>query len=134
VSNDTQPITNDTSVALLNQKIEMMHGDFIEMKSVLKDLTVAINKLALVEERQAEFRRLLELGTTAMEEFKTRLSEVEKAVPDLVRELLDKLNTRVIALETAAPDSKRTSAWVDRVFGAAVTVVTVMLLREAGVL
>jgi len=39
---------DDAAFAVLAHKVEAMHSDFGEIRSVLRELTSAINKLALV--------------------------------------------------------------------------------------
>lgn len=77
---------------VLAVKLDMLHDDVIEMKTALNELSKAITKLALVEERQAKTAEALERAFKA----------------------ISKIEDRISALEQAAPKTKETSTWVDR--------------------
>lgn len=81
-----------TDANVLAAKLEMLHGDVVDVKKALTELSKAITKLALVEERQAQTAEALERAFKAIGKIEDRLS----------------------ALEQSAPKSKETSAWVDR--------------------
>ena len=83
---------------VLTVKIDMLHSDVVDMKTALNELSKAITKLALVEERQAQ-------TADAMERAFKAIGKVE-----------DRLST----LELTMPKTKETSAWVDRFILAAV--------------
>lgn len=102
----------DASLAILNHRVEALHNDFLEMRTVLKELTVAINKLALVEERQTQFADAQERA------FK----------------LIGKIEERVTALEQKTPALLRTNIWVDRAVLAIITVVFLFVAKKVGLL
>ena len=77
---------------VLAVKLDMLHDDVIEMKIALNELSKAITKLALVEERQAKTAEALERAFKA----------------------ISKIEDRISALEQAAPKTKETSTWEDR--------------------
>ena len=77
---------------VLTVKIDMLHSDVVDMKTALNELSKAITKLALVEERQAQTADAMERAFKA----------------------IGKIEDRVSALELAAPKTKETNAWVDR--------------------
>jgi len=86
---------------ILAVKLDMLHSDVVDMKTALNELSKAITKLALVEERQAQTAEALERAFKAISRIEDRLS----------------------ILERSAPKSKETSAWVDRfIFGAVMAV------------
>lgn len=101
-----------TALAVLTHRVETMHSDFTEMRVVLRDLTVAINKLAVVEERQGSFAEAQERG------FKT----------------LAKVEERLSLLEKRVPENDRVRSWVDRVATAAVGVVLLFVLKATGLI
>lgn len=93
------------ALGLLAQRVESLHGDFAEMRSVLKDLTEAVTKLALVEERQAQAAQAQERMFKALEKEQDRREALER---------------RVATLERAEPLQRQTSKWVmAMVWGAA---------------
>jgi len=65
----------------LTTKLHTLHADVSEVKSVLKDLTSAITKLALIEERQGVTNAALERAFVALNRVEMRLTELEKLVP-----------------------------------------------------
>ena len=77
---------------VLTVKIDMLHSDVVEMKTALSELSKAITKLALVEERQAQTADAMERAFKA----------------------IGKIEDRISALELAAPKTTETNAWVDR--------------------
>ena len=78
--------------SVLSVKLEMLHSDVVDVKTALNELSKAITKLALVEERQSQTAEAMERAFKA----------------------IGKIEERLVALEQAAPKSKETSAWVDR--------------------
>jgi uncharacterized protein YecA (UPF0149 family) len=62
-------------------KLMSLHDDVYEIKSALKDLTSAITKLALIEERQTVTNTALERAFVAISRVETRLFELERAAP-----------------------------------------------------
>ena len=92
-------------------KLDMLHSDVVDMKTALGELSKAITKLALVEERQAQTADALERAFKAIGKIEDRLS----------------------TLEQAAPKSKETSAWVDR-FVFAVVLITGFIGTKLGLL
>jgi hypothetical protein len=77
---------------VLTVKLDMLHSDVVDMKTALNELSKAITKLALVEERQAQTADAMERAFKAIGKVEDRLSK----------------------LELTAPKTKETSAWVDR--------------------
>ena len=99
--------TND----VLNERLNALHGDLSEVKSALAQLSAAITKLALVEERQSQTAAALERA------FKT----------------IDKIEQRVKAIEEANVTHKATSIWVDRGITAAFAIAATIILRSLGI-
>ena len=97
---------------VLAVKLDMLHSDVIDMKTALGELSKAITKLALVEERQSQTAEALERAFKAIGKIEDRLS----------------------ALEQAAPKSKETSAWVDRFILGVVVAVTGFVGTKLGLL
>lgn len=93
------------------QRMEHLHDDVGEMKSSIKDMTSAIIKLALIEERQSHISGQLE-----------RTSFV-----------LDKLDARVDVLEAAAPLQKQASLWVMTGVWSAAGILALVILKSLGI-
>jgi len=88
----------DATIAILGHKVDALHQDVGEMKSALKDVAMALNKLTLVEERQSHSNA-------------TQKRMIEK---------LDGLESRVDALEKADVKHGQAATWVmNAVWGAA---------------
>jgi hypothetical protein len=101
---------NEESV--LTVKIDMLHSDVVDMKTALNELSKAITKLALVEERQAQTADALERAFKAIGKIEDRLS----------------------ALELAAPKAKETNAWVDRFILALIVAIMGFIGTKLGIL
>ena len=93
-------------------RMESLHSDVGEIKAALKDLTQAITKLALIEERQAQASLALERAFVAM----------------------SKLEDRVQELERSEPAHSRTSEWVDRAVWSTAGVAAMFVAAKAGLL
>lgn len=86
-------------------KLDMLHSDVVDMKMALGELSKAITKLALVEERQSKTAEALERAFKA----------------------IGRIEDRVSMLEQSAPKAKETSAWVDRfILGALVLIISII--------
>lgn len=101
-----------SDASVLTVKIDMLHSDVVDMKTALSELSKAITKLALVEERQAQTADAMERAFKAIGKIEDRLS----------------------ALELAAPKTKETNAWVDRFILALVMTVAGFIGTKLGVL
>ena len=79
-------------VSLLSARLQTLHTDVSDIKGTLKDLTQAINKLALVEERITNAVAAQERSFKAIE----------------------KLEERIDALERSQVTTDNTNKWIDR--------------------
>lgn len=91
-------------------KLDALHDDITDIKLVLKELTVAINRLAIVEERQSQAADALERAFTALE----------------------KIEIRVTNLEMVSVNSKQTNDWVGKAVWAGMAVLVIFVLRKVG--
>jgi hypothetical protein len=101
-----------TESSVLTVKIDMLHSDVVDMKTALNELSKAITKLALVEERQAQTADAMERAFKAIGKIEDRLS----------------------ALELAAPKAKETNAWVDRFILALIVAIMGFIGTKLGIL
>lgn len=101
-----------SDASVLTVKIDMLHSDVVDMKIAVNELSKAITKLALVEERQAQTADAMERAFKAIGKIEDRLS----------------------ALELAAPKTKETNAWVDRFILALVMAVAGFIGTKLGFL
>lgn len=65
----------------LDKRLEVLHNDVSDMKAVLKSLTSAVTRLALIEERQSQAAAAQERIMQGLETVKERVSDLEKRVP-----------------------------------------------------
>ena len=93
-------------------KLDLLHQDVSDMKAVLKELTVAINRLAVVEERQSETAKSMERAFTAIE----------------------KIMIRVSALEQGAVVAARTTGWVEKGVWAAAGLAVMYVAKKVGLI
>ena len=81
-----------SDITVLSTRIQTLHSDVADIKGTLKDLTSAINKLALVEERISNAVAAQERSFKAIE----------------------KLEGRIDALEMKTVTADNTNKWLDR--------------------
>lgn len=126
-SGPNNQVFSDPAVAILANRIETMHNDFSEMRKVLQELSGAITKLALIEERQAQTNGAQERVFKVLERLEQRVSSIERKVPDDIVQ-------RIAELERRVPDNTRASLWIDRATWAAVVAVAAFLAKQTGLL
>ena len=97
---------------ILAVRLEALHSDMNEMKTVLNKLSDALTKLALIEQTQSQTTGSLERA------FKT----------------LEKIETRVTALELAQPRNDFASTWVDRAITATVGFAAAIIAAKFGLM
>lgn len=95
---------------VISVKLDLLHDDVRDMKTVLKDLTVAINRLAVVEERQSQ------IGESMGRAFKG----------------LEEVKGRVTVLETQAVTTSQTNSWAGKAVWAAAAATAVFIAKKAG--
>lgn len=104
--------SQDPDMSLLSHRLDTLHTDVGEMKAAMKELTTAITKLALIEERQTH-----------------AASAQERAFL-----VLSKLEERVARLETLAPANKRVNIWLDRATWAGLGLLAMLVVKKSGLL
>lgn len=67
-----------SDITVLSARIQTLHTDVSDIKGTLKDLTSAINKLALVEERISNAVAAQERTFKALEKMEERIEKLEK--------------------------------------------------------
>jgi len=110
--NEQQFVDRRASGNGLSVKLDLLHSDVQDMKTVLKELTAAISRLAVVESDMSHF-------STAQERaFK----------------VLERLEQRVTALEKHDVSNNQTNTWVTNAMWAAVAVAATFVARKVGLL
>lgn len=124
-------MSEPSMLAVLDQKVSSLCNDFSDVRSSLKELTAAINRLALVEERQAQLTLTVERVFKALDRLEQR-AEKDRGE---IRIDLEKLDTRVVNLEISEPMQRQTSKWVIAAATGLITLMaTVIVPRLASVL
>ncbi len=73
---------NTGELTVLSAKLQSLHQDVSEIKGALNELTRAINKLAIIEERQTVTTASLERAFAAIAKIEERLIDIEKHEPE----------------------------------------------------
>ena len=94
----------------ISVKLDLLHTDVQDMKSVLKELTAAISRLAVVESDMTHF----------------------SAAQERAFKVLEKLENRMAAVEIQASNAARTSGWVDKAVVAIVAIVGAYAANKLG--
>ena len=94
----------------INVKLDLLHEDVSDMKTVLKELTAAISRLAVVESDQGHIR-----------DGQERTFKV-----------LEKLEARVTVLEQLAVTSKQTNLWIEKGLWAAAAAALMYVAKKVG--
>ena len=109
-----------------SKQLASLHCDVGEIKvgmsdfrTGMKEMTKAITKLALVEERQTHASQAIERCFKAAERLQASL---------------DKLDGRVAELERSEPSQNRAAEWVDRAVWAAASASVAMFAAKSGML
>ena len=101
----TERMQQGHEVNILSARLQSLHEDVGEMKSALRELTSAITKLALIEERQSQTQMAQERAFTAIKKVEDGLAAIEKLIPPNFSE-------RLTALEQKSPMNDMTNKWV----------------------
>lgn len=110
---------SDPALNLIAARLDTLHKDVGDMKSGLKDLAIAITKLAVVEERLA----------TSVQAQERAFKEISTAKDDIKA-----VSARVATLEAAAPLQKKTMDWTFAGVWAAAGLAAAFVAKRAGLL
>ena len=64
-------------------RLEAMQLDLVDMKSALRDLTAAVGRLAVIEEKQSNTAATLERAFTALQKVEDRYEKMDERVKNL---------------------------------------------------
>ncbi len=106
-------------VHVIATKLEALHSDVGDMKGVLRELTSAVAKLAIVEERQSQASLALERAFKVLEKTEGRHDALEK---------------RVDVLEKAQPLQQQATDWIKGGVWSAVCIVMIFIAKKAGLM
>lgn len=118
--------TSDTAWSTFANQLSALHADVGDIKAGMqefrdgmRELSAAILKLALVEERQAQSMQSLERAFKLLEKLEAKVESVSQ---------------RVTELEKAEPAQARTSEWVDRAVWALAAAAAAALASKLGLI
>jgi dynactin complex subunit len=69
----------DTTLAVLGAKFDVLHSDVTDMKKAMKEVASALTKLTLVEERQANANSAQKRFSEKLDALESRVDTLEKA-------------------------------------------------------
>jgi dynactin complex subunit len=69
----------ETTLAVLSAKFDVLHGDVTDMKKAMKEVASALTKLTLVEERQANSNNAQKRFAEKLDALEARIDTLEKA-------------------------------------------------------
>ena len=121
---------DDPVVLLISHKLESLLSDTNSMRSVLRELTTAVTKLALIEERQTQAN--VDLNRAFREIDKCNSGHDARHTLEVADYKL--LQQRIAALEQQTPISKQTSAWVANAVVGAVGLVLLFVASKVGLM
>ena len=71
-------MSQETEIALLTNKVESLHEDMSEMKTVMRDIANALTKLAIIDERQEKMSETQGRIFKVLDNHAERINELEK--------------------------------------------------------
>lgn len=110
---------SETMFATFDERLRSLHLDVGDIKGALKDLTAAITKLALIEERQTQASLALERAFGAVEKLEDKLNGIDE---------------RLRSIEKNDVNQSRTSEYVDKAIWAAVGLLAMFAASRLGLL
>lgn len=116
------------NMELLDHRVTVLEENHEELKDVLKDLTVAINKLVLVDERQVQAALALDRMAGEMRETKNDVKESKNHFDESIK----RMGARVGAIELALPQQRQTSQWVYECVNALAVLAGLFVLKKVG--
>ena len=106
-------------LALIEHRIASIEDSHIDLKDAIKELTQAIHKLAIIDERQIQSAITMDKLSAATDKAHSRIdgltSEFAKALEkarEECRQHREELDKRITELEKAEPMQKKTSEWM----------------------
>ena len=121
-------MTTETPNSGVERRLESIQGDMSEMRTVLRELTTAVTKLAVIEERQNQTRD--ELGRAFREIDKCNSGHEVRHSAEVADYKL--LQLRIAALELQSPATKQTNVWVTSAMVGAVVLVAMFVAAKVG--
>ena len=97
---NTQSAGPSTSIAVLESKVDTLLEDGASQREQLREISKAVQKLAVIEERQSADRAAQERAFASIAKVETRLTKLEESDP--INKLTSGAVAKVIGLTLAA--------------------------------
>lgn len=120
--------SGDSLVQIISHRLESLHGDVGDMRTILRELTAAVTKLAVIEERQGQTSLALERAFKEIERCGSR-HDAQRA-SDIAE--VKAIQARVANLEQSAPANKQTNVWVMAFVTGMAVLVFMFIASKAG--
>lgn len=105
----------------ISVKLDILHDDVKDMKAVLRELTAAISRLAVVESDLSHHSAAQERAFLVLAELEKRVANYESST-----------NARLAKNDIAIANASRTSGWVDKAVVAVVALVASYIAAKVG--
>lgn len=139
----TEQITNrraeDKNMQVLATKIEGLAQDVSEMRASVVELTKALVKFAVIEERQTNTIMAQDRITVTLDRLSLRLDAHEKScviqekeLRALIADTAKDLNQRISVLEKLEPMQEQTSTWVRAAVWGAAGLLCLVVAKQLG--
>lgn len=132
MTEDLQDIVNAhndaVSIERLTHHMQRIREGVAEMKDAMREMAAAINRLAVIEERQNQDRAALERAFNAISD----VSKKHDHTTTRVMEIVEKIEARMRALEMAQPLQNKTAEWVEKAIFAAAAATVMFVAGKAG--
>ena len=110
--------------------IEVIMHKVVKVEASMEKVADALTKLAVIEERQTADRAALERAFGAIQKSDERCAEAfQKTV-----EKLEKIESRIDVLESAAPITAQTNQWVSKAMWAAAAAFAMYVAKKIGII
>lgn len=107
------------TLAIIEHRLSSIESSHDELKDAIKDLTVAINKLAIIDERQVQSALILDKLSSSVDKAHMRIDGLQTEFAKALHQAkvdchteMKSLTERMSKLEIEAPLNKQTSQWV----------------------
>ena len=116
------PPTSHDPIALIEHRLASIEDSHTDLKDAIKELTIAINKLAIIDDRQVQSVLVMDKLSAAVDKAHSRIDSLtsefakalEKAKEDCAAATKG-LEERVKVLEIQSPTQKKTTEWVEKI-------------------
>ena len=73
--------TAESMIQVIASKLDNLHSDVNDLKDVMREMSSAVSKLAIIDERQSQASQTVERMFVAIEKMEVRLTALERSQP-----------------------------------------------------